>query len=82
MKPRFSEQFPDGHLGTDSLILEDGDIITAGGLMAWMDLGLRIIDTFLDPPARDASTRFCLVDPGGHEQRWRPYKSGPPPRRL
>ena len=38
----FQQRFPDVRLDPDKMVIEDGDIITAGGLMAWTDLGLRI----------------------------------------
>ena len=40
----FRERFPDVRLDCDRMVIEDGDIITAGGLMAWTDLGLRLVD--------------------------------------
>ena len=30
----------------DKLIIDHGDVMTAGGVMAWIDLGLRLIDRF------------------------------------
>src|SRR3546814_5369629 len=35
------ERFPDVSVDADQLIIDDGDVITAGGLMAWTDLGDR-----------------------------------------
>lgn len=69
-KDRFAALFPDVRLQTDKLIVEDGDIITAGGVMAWVDLGLRIIDRFIGPTVMLEVARFFLVDPGGREQRF------------
>ena len=34
-------------LDTDKLVIDDGDVITAGGLMAWTDLGLKLVDRYL-----------------------------------
>lgn len=70
LKDRFAALFPDVRLKTDKLIVEDGDIITAGGVMAWIDLGLRIIDRFVGPTVMLEVARFFLVDPGGREQRF------------
>jgi len=67
---QFSDQFPDVILNVDELIIDDGDIITAGGLMAWTDLGLRLIDRFSGPAVMLATARFFLVDPSGREQRF------------
>jgi len=67
---RFRERFPDVRLDTDRLVVDDGDLITAGGLMAWVDLGLRLVERFLGPEAMLAAARHFLVDPGGREQRF------------
>lgn len=67
---RFARRFPEVALDTDKLIIDDGDIITAGGLMAWVDLGLKLIDRLLGPAVMLSTARFFLVDPGGREQRF------------
>ena len=65
----FRERFPDVRLEPDKIVIEDGDIITAGGLMAWTDLGLRIVDRLLGPTVMIETGKFFLVDPSGREQR-------------
>lgn len=67
---RFAERFPEVILDADKLIIDDGDVITAGGLMAWVDLGLRLVDRFLGTTAMLATARYFLVDPAGREQRF------------
>lgn len=67
---RFRSRFPDVRLDTDRLVIDDGDIITAGGLMAWTDLGLKLVDRFLGPTVMVETARFLLVDPPGREQRY------------
>jgi transcriptional regulator GlxA family with amidase domain len=66
----FRARFPRVALDTDRLVIEDGDLMTAGGLMAWVDLGLRLIHRFLGQGALLATARHFLVDPGGREQRF------------
>jgi len=66
---RFRERFPDIRLEIDKIVIEDGDIITAGGLMAWTDLGLRIVDRLLGPSVMIETGKFLLIDPAGREQR-------------
>lgn len=66
----FAARFPDVLLDTDKLIIDDGDIVTAGGVMAWIDLGLRLVDRYLGPAVMLSTARFFLVDPGGREQRF------------
>ncbi|MBW9112234.1 GlxA family transcriptional regulator [Rhizobium cauense] len=65
-----AERFPDVRVDTDKLIIDDGDVITAGGLMAWTDLGLRLVDRLLGSAIMFETARFLLVDPPGREQRY------------
>lgn len=70
LKDPFATRFPGVRLETDRLVIDDGDLLTAGGLMAWVDLGLRLIHRFLGTAALLATARHFLVDPGGREQRF------------
>ncbi|WP_375194738.1 GlxA family transcriptional regulator [Sphingobium sp.] len=65
----FRARFPDVRLDCDRIVIDDGDIITAGGLMAWTDLGLRLVDRLLGPTVMLDTGKFLLVDPAGREQR-------------
>ena len=64
------QRFPELSVDADQLIIDDGDIITAGGLMAWTDLGLRLVDRLLGPTVMIETARVLLVDPPGREQRY------------
>lgn len=64
------QRFPDVRVDADQLIIDDGDVITAGGLMAWTDLGLRLVDRLLGPTVMLETARTLLVDPPGREQRY------------
>jgi transcriptional regulator GlxA family with amidase domain len=66
----FATRFPAVRIDTEKLIVDDGDIITAGGVMAWIDLGLNLIERFLSPTVMLATARFFLVDAAGREQRF------------
>ncbi|MBE9068087.1 helix-turn-helix domain-containing protein [Leptolyngbya cf. ectocarpi LEGE 11479] len=44
--------------------------MTAGGVTAWIDLGLRLIDRFLGPSVMLEVAQFFLIDPNGREQRF------------
>jgi transcriptional regulator GlxA family with amidase domain len=46
------------------------DIICAGGMMAWADLGLRLVDRFLGSTIMLETACFLLVDSPGREQRY------------
>lgn len=73
----FRNRFPDVPLDTDRLIIDGGDIISVGGLMAWTDLGLKLVERFLGPVVMAQTARMLLIDPPGREQR---YYSGFAPK--
>lgn len=58
-----AERFPDIRVDTGSRVIDHGDMITAGGFMAWVDLGLRLVDRILGPGVKGETARFLLVDP-------------------
>jgi transcriptional regulator GlxA family with amidase domain len=66
----FAARFPNISVNTDELIIDLGDVITAGGVMAWLDLGLRLIDRYLGPLVMMRTAQFFLVDPAGRQQRF------------
>lgn len=66
---QFRATFPEARLTPEAILVEDGDILTAAGMMAWTDLGLRLIHRFLGPTVMAETARFLLVDPAGREQR-------------
>lgn len=66
---QFQQRFPEAIVDIDKLLIDDGDIITAGGLMAWIDLGLYLIDRLFGPTIMIQTAQFMLVDPTGREQR-------------
>ncbi len=66
----FNDRFPKVTLNIDRIIHDDGDIITAGGVMAWMDLGLHLVGKYFGPSIMLAVSKFLLVDPPRREQRY------------
>lgn len=73
----FALRFPNVRLDIAKLLIDDGDLLTAGGVMAWTDLGLRLIEQFTTPAVMIATARMFLLDPAGREQR---HYSDPAPR--
>jgi transcriptional regulator GlxA family with amidase domain len=67
---RFAEQFPDVLTETGHMVIDYGDVVTAGGVLAWADLGLRLTERFLGTSVMLETARFMLVDPPGREQRF------------
>ena len=51
----------------DRVVIEDGDIITAGGMTSWTDLGIRLIFRLLGPVVALERARLMLVGPSGRE---------------
>ncbi|HEY4144149.1 GlxA family transcriptional regulator [Pinirhizobacter sp.] len=66
----FSVRFPDVLMESDHMVIDYGDIVTAGGVLAWADLGLRLTERFLGPTIMLETARYMLVDPPGREQRY------------
>ncbi len=73
----FRDRFPAVVVDADRLLIDGGDIISAGGLMAWTDLGLKLVERHLGPVVMLKTARMLLVDPPGREQR---YYSGFAPK--
>lgn len=67
---KFSQSFPKVALNVESLLINDGDIISAGGLMSWIDLGLEIVAQFTKPHIMRSLGKFLIVDTGKREQRY------------
>lgn len=66
----FMARFPGVQLDVDQLMVDGDDILTAGGVMAWTDLGLRLVDRYLDAATMLATAQVLLVDPPGRQQRY------------
>lgn len=66
---RLQQAFPAIRIDPDRLLVDDGDILTVGGIMSWPDLGLRLIDRLLGPTAMLETARYLLIDPPRHDQR-------------
>jgi transcriptional regulator GlxA family with amidase domain len=66
----FSARFPDVLTESDHMVIDYGDVVTAGGVLAWADLGLRLAERFLGPTIMLETARYMNVDPPGREQRF------------
>ena len=63
-------RFPGVIVDIDRLIIDGGDILTAGGVMSWIDVSLKLIECFLGPAIMLNTARAFLVDPPGREQSY------------
>ena len=57
------EQFPDIVADADQRIIEYPGILTAGGFLAWIDVGLNMVAELLGEAARTRTAQFILSDP-------------------
>jgi transcriptional regulator GlxA family with amidase domain len=73
----FSARFPDILMESDHMVIEYSDVVTAGGALAWADLGLRLTERFLGTAVMHDTAHYMNVDPPGREQR---FYSGFEPR--
>jgi transcriptional regulator GlxA family with amidase domain len=73
----FTQRFPDLRIDADRLVVDEHDIVTAGGVLAWIDLGLTLVERLLGRTVMISTARFMLVDPPGREQRF--YEEFAPP---
>jgi transcriptional regulator GlxA family with amidase domain len=79
----FRQKYPKAVIDTDRLLVDLGDIVTAGGVMAWTDLALHMIQRFgsrrlmmdvarmfvLDPPEREQSYYASFIPDVSHTDR-------------
>jgi len=69
LAPRLRQAYPDLKLDTDQLLIEYADLITAGGLMAWVDLALALIERFHGYEVAVETARHFIVDFRRRDQR-------------
>ena len=72
----FAKHFPQVKVNSEKILINDGDIITAGGLMSWIDLGLELVAQFTQPAIMRQLGKYLIVDTGLREQSY--YQSFKP----
>jgi transcriptional regulator GlxA family with amidase domain len=65
-----AKRFPQIVVDVDRRIIDHGDIVTAGGFLAWVDLGLFLVDRILGLAVRAETARFVLSDPAAGAARY------------
>lgn len=73
------QTYPDIHLDSDKILINAGDIITAGGIMSWVDLGLELVAQVAGPLLMRQVGKTLVVDTAPREQRF--YRSFQPNRK-
>ncbi|CDT85201.1 putative transcriptional regulator protein [Vibrio coralliirubri] len=67
---QFSEQYAEVDVDVEKILIDDADIITAGGLMSWMDLALFILTKYTTPTNTRNLGKYLVLDTGLREQRY------------
>ncbi|WP_282039320.1 GlxA family transcriptional regulator [Halomonas alimentaria] len=73
LEEKFRTHYPHLTLDTDALLITESDLVTAGGVMAWVDLGLHLVARHVPPSVVQALGRFLVIDTGERQQRY--YRS-------
>ncbi len=68
---------PNATVDIGEILIHDGRIITAGGLLSWVDLALELISQLCGPEIMREVGRHFVVDTGRREQRY--YSAFTPP---
>ena len=66
----FIETHPNISLEIDKILINEGEIISAGGMMSWVDLGLEVVATFASLQVMRQLGKSLVVDTGQREQRY------------
>lgn len=70
-------RFPKVQVDDTKILINDGDLMTAGGLMAWLDLGLELVAQFGTPALMRQLGKRLVVDTAPRQQRY--YRCFMPP---
>ncbi len=58
----FTQRFPQASAAWGSALLQDGNIITSGGPLSWVDISLRMIRLLAGDEAANRAADFAVVD--------------------
>ncbi|MFA0419267.1 AraC family transcriptional regulator, partial [Vibrio splendidus] len=67
---KFTELYPQIAVDIDKILIDDADVMTAGGLMSWMDLALFILTKYTTPTNTRNLGKYLVLDTGLREQRY------------
>jgi transcriptional regulator GlxA family with amidase domain len=59
---------PDVSVVASELVIDHGDIVSAGGLLSWVDLGLHLVQRFWGAPVAEEVARVLVWDRGRKSQ--------------
>ncbi|GAA1637553.1 GlxA family transcriptional regulator [Brevibacterium sanguinis] len=64
----FARRFPRVRLDASRMVIDEGDVITAAGIMAWLDFALSLVEALFGPSMMIRTSRFMLADAPRTEQ--------------
>ena len=64
----FRKRYPKVQLVPEQLITTDGQVFCSGGGTSWFDLGLYLIELFIDHETAVESAKAMIIDTGRHSQ--------------
>ncbi|SHO56876.1 GlxA family transcriptional regulator [Vibrio quintilis] len=70
LEDQFRERFPHLELCIQDILNNEGDVITAGGMMSWLDLGFEIISQYSKASVLRELGRLMVIDTAPREQRF------------
>ncbi|MEL6239468.1 MAG: helix-turn-helix domain-containing protein, partial [Pseudomonadota bacterium] len=60
---QLADRFEDIEVADRNLVLDDGDVISAGGILAWTDLGLTLVERLFGRSTMLSTARFLVIQP-------------------
>lgn len=66
----FNHLYPDVDLDSNQILINEGNIITAGGVMSWLDLGLELVAQNAGPGVMMQLGKNLVVDTGHRAQSY------------
>ena len=67
---RCKRAFPAIHFQPERMLIDEGDIVTAGGVSAWMDFTLAMVGRFFGRATAIALGKFFLIEVGSRNQSY------------
>lgn len=66
----FTRMFTEIPLNSNKILVDHGDIITAGGMMSWLDLGFELVSKYSSPRVVRQLGKTLVIDTAQREQSY------------
>lgn len=66
----FARMFTEIPLNSNKILIDHGDIVTAGGMMSWLDLGFELISKYSSPRVVSQLGKTLVIDTAQREQSY------------